>query len=296
MSETVIKNLISTSQAFSGHLDIKSNCEENGKLYIEDSGETQDTKGILLCVPGMGDVRTSFRFLIKTFIPKNYRIIVSDIRGMGDSWEGFNEFNPELVSADISQIIELRGLKKNVVLVGNSLSAGSCVLASLKNPDIVMGVIMLGPVVHDMLADKYFRPLSLLIFFSLWGSSLWASYYAGLYKRNTKPDGYENHLKDIKSSLKIPDAIGSLGKFGRASKVGVEKNLSKLAVPTIAIYGDQDPDYPDATKEMDWLLNKTVECKNIEAFVLEKVGHYPHVEAFDETKDILEKFLVKLFG
>ncbi|PVU94366.1 hypothetical protein BB559_003023 [Furculomyces boomerangus] len=222
MNRTIIKNLISTTKAFSGHLNIPANNGKIGKLYIEDSGETRDTKGVLVCFPGIGDVRTSFRFLVDSFVPKGYRTIIADIRGMGDSWEGFDEFSPESVATDISQVIKQRQLTQNVILVGNSLSAGSCILSAAQHSDIVKG------------------------------------------------------------------------KFVRAPKNGVENSIPNLTCPTIAIYGDQDPDFSDVPKEKEWLLNKTKDHKNVDAFILEKVGHYPHVEAFDETESIIDQFLNKV--
>ncbi|PVU99836.1 hypothetical protein BB559_000344 [Furculomyces boomerangus] len=297
MNRTIIKNLISTNQAFSGHLDIprtNGSKMKTGKLYIEDSGETQDTKGVLVCFPGIGDVRTSFRFLVDTFVPEGYRVIIADIRGMGDSWEGFNEFTPESVATDISEVIKQRKLTQNVILIGNSLSAGSCILSAAQHSNIVKGVIMLGPIIHDLPADKYFRPISHLLFNRIWGSTLWSGYYSGLYKRDTKPTGYENHLNDIKKSLRKSKVIGSVGKFIRAPKNGVENSIPNLTCPTIAIYGDQDPDFSDVPKEKEWLLNKTKGHRNVDAFILEKVGHYPHVEAFDETKSIIEQFLNRI--
>jgi pimeloyl-ACP methyl ester carboxylesterase len=148
----------------------------------------------LICVPGIGDVRTSFRFLAKSFQDK-HRIIVTDIRGFGDS-HAFSKFTPEDVADDMKCIMEYFELQSGVVLVTNSLSTGSAAIVATEENPAVKAIILLAPIVRDLPADKYFRPVSHCLFVWPWGTPLWTSYYKGLYKRKVNPADFDDHIAE----------------------------------------------------------------------------------------------------
>ncbi|KAJ3271057.1 hypothetical protein HDV01_007070 [Terramyces sp. JEL0728] len=256
-----------------------------GKIALEDSKSTSGFT--FLCFPGIGDVRYSYRFFADRYSPNN-RVVVADLRGTGDSDSAFTEYTPEAVAEDYNQIIEKLELK-NVILVGNSLAASSAVLAS-NNPN-VKGAILLGPILRVLPGDKYFKPLSYLLFAKPWGPSAWVSYWQGLFKRPDKPDKHDEHIKKITEMVSGPNQVGNIGKFARASKQNAFDHLPKVTVPVLLVLGDQDPDYPDPRKEGELYRDQ---IKNSGLYVLDKVGHYPHVEASTETFELIDNFVKTL--
>ena len=269
---------------------IPSRSDPRGLIFAEDSG-VRNSGFTLICVPGIGDVRTSFRFIGKTF-QDSHRIIVTDIRGFGDS-HSFSKFSPEDVAEDMKCVMEYFKLEAGVVFVTNSLSTGSAVIVATEGSPAVKGIVLLGPILRDLPADKYFRPISHCLFAWPWGAPLWSSYYKGLFKRRVRPVGFDEHASHIRAALRRPGALRSVGAFARAPKRGVEARLPRVRVPALAVFGDSDPDYPDAAAEEAW-LKAAMAGGRLTTVMLKEVGHYPHVEAAEEALAAVRDFLASL--
>ena len=53
----------------------------DGRVAYEETG----TGPLVVCVPGMGDLRASYRFLRESLVAAGYRVVLMDLRGHGDS-------------------------------------------------------------------------------------------------------------------------------------------------------------------------------------------------------------------
>ncbi|KAJ3308236.1 hypothetical protein HDV04_001517 [Boothiomyces sp. JEL0838] len=102
---------------------------------------------------------------------------------------------------------------------------------------------------------------------------------------------HEEHIKKISQMVSAPGKVSNIGKFARSSKQNASEHLDKVNIPVLLILGDQDPDYPDPKAEGDLYKEK---IKNSELHILNKVGHYPHVEASSETFNLIDSFLKSL--
>lgn len=263
----------------------------SGQLFAEDN-QNLSGRWCFVCIPGIGDVRSSYRFMAEHF-GKQHRVIVADIRGFGDSGVGdFPAFTPETVACDYARILDHFQVRDNAILVGNSLAAGSALMTASSHP-AVAGAVLLGPVVRDSPADKWFRPLSHVLFCWPWGAPVWDSFYGTLYKRPERPSGFADHVQANKTSIRARNGLRSTGKFMRASKKGVEQTVAIVAKPVLVLMGDQDPDYADPIKEEAW-LKTTMTKARLTTVMLESVGHYPHVEAAPESMQHIESFLKSL--
>ena len=45
---------------------------------------------LIVCVPGMGDLRATYRFLAPQLVAAGFRVATVDLRGHGDSTTGFS--------------------------------------------------------------------------------------------------------------------------------------------------------------------------------------------------------------
>ncbi|OMJ18979.1 hypothetical protein AYI70_g5021 [Smittium culicis] len=294
MSRTTIPNILKSQGAVSGHLDVPNSDGTVGKLYVEDSGEYPNSKGTLVCIPGIGDIRMTYRIFANEYVKKNYRLIVSDIRGFGDSSSGFTDYTPELVASDITKIISEKKIEDNIVLVGNSLAAGSCLLVASKNNPAIKGVMMFGPLVHDMLSDKVVSPFTYPFLTGPWGKYFWFSFQKLLFAKKVKPEGYVEHMSLVKKNFVETEATTTLARFFRATKKNVEKSMSKVVVPTLAIYGENDWEYISPSAEKSWLDKKFEHNPKYESHMIPNTGNYPQLESFEETLRIVEPFLKKI--
>ena len=90
-----------------------------GRIAYEVSGSGP----LLVLVPGMGDLRTTYRSLVPPLVEAGYRVAAMDLRGHGDSDMTFASFGDAVTGQDVlSLIAELGG---PAVVVGNSMGAGA---------------------------------------------------------------------------------------------------------------------------------------------------------------------------
>jgi pimeloyl-ACP methyl ester carboxylesterase len=101
---------------------------------------------LVVLVPGMGDLRAVYRFLAPALREMGYRVACTDLRGHGDSDATFSSYGDEETAGDVVALIEELG--GPAVIVGNSMAAGSAVLAAAQRPGLVSGLVLAGPFVR----------------------------------------------------------------------------------------------------------------------------------------------------
>src|SRR5438105_524325 len=102
---------------------------------------------LVVLVPGMGDLRDTYRFLAPALRDASYRVACTDLRGHGDSDATFTSYGDVETAGDIIALIEELG--NPAVVVGNSMAAGSAALAAAQRPHRVLGLVLVGPFVRN---------------------------------------------------------------------------------------------------------------------------------------------------
>ena len=82
----------------------------------------------MILVPGLGDLRAGYRFLAPNLAGSGLPGACTDLRGHGDSDATFTSYGDEETAGDVIALIEELG--GPAVVVGNSMGAGSAVLAA----------------------------------------------------------------------------------------------------------------------------------------------------------------------
>ena len=101
----------------------------------------------MVAVPGMGDLRSTYRDVVPPLVAAGYRVAVTDLRGHGESDTTFRRHGDDVTGADVLALIaELGG---PAVIIGNSMGAGAAAWAAAENPDAVAGLILLGPFLRN---------------------------------------------------------------------------------------------------------------------------------------------------
>lgn len=94
--------------------------------------DVQGSGPLVILVPGMGELRSSYRHLIPHLVAAGYRVATTDLRGHGDSDTSFSSYGDVATADDISALVaELGG---NAVIIGNSLAAGAAVIVARATP------------------------------------------------------------------------------------------------------------------------------------------------------------------
>ena len=87
---------------------------------------------VVILVPGLGDRRATFRFLVPRLAAAGFRVISVDNRGHGDSSTSFTDYSAASVGGDIVALVDALAIPRGrgVYLLGNSLAGAAAVWAA----------------------------------------------------------------------------------------------------------------------------------------------------------------------
>ena len=256
---------------------------ENGRLAYDDSGNGP----LVICIPSMGDVRGEYRFLIPQLVSAGYRAVSMDVRGLGQSSTGWDDFSVAGIGQDIIALV--RELKAGpAILIGTSMAAGAAVWAAAEAPALVRGMIMIGPFVRGD-GNWFLETLFSVMFARPWGASMWVKYYSTLYP-SRKPADFAEYSARLLQNLKEPGRLESLLHMLRASKRASEERIPRVNKPTLVLMGSKDPDFKNPELEAKWV------AENLKGTytMLEGAGHYPQAELPEVTAPLILNFMQAL--
>lgn len=235
-----------------------------GRIAYDDTGGTGP---VVLCIPGIGDLRSEYRHLRPLLVAAGHRVVTMDLRGHGDSSVGWDEIAADHVGRDVVALLDALAVERAVVL-GCSLGAAAAVWAAAERPDAVRGLGLLGPFVRDVPAPWW---QSLLI--GLVNAWTWPGFVAKAHASGG-PEDLDQHVAAIRSNLREPGRSRAVRAMLRASKDPCEARLPEVTATTVVVMGGADPDFPDPAAEADLVARRL----HGTAVVLDGLGHYPHAE------------------
>jgi pimeloyl-ACP methyl ester carboxylesterase len=251
-----------------------------GTIAYDERGEGP----LVVCVPGMGDLRSSYRHLAPALVAAGYRVVTTDLRGHGDSSTGFSSYGDEETAADVEALLDHLG--SPAVVVGNSMGASAAMLTAAKRPELVTGLVLLGPFGRN---PKVSRLLSLVMRAATaapWVGVTWKAYLPSLYA-GRKPADQAEYTDSMFAALRRPGYAAAFSATTRLSHDAVERALPAVHTPSVVLMGELDPDFPDARAEAEWLaaaLGGT-------AVMVPDAGHYPQSQRPDLVVPAVEAFL-----
>lgn len=107
-----------------------------GTVAHEEAG----TGPLAVCVPDMGDLRSTYRFSTTLPAAPGYRVVSLDVR----------DYSVGAIARDIVALIEALGSGPAHVL-GNSMSAGAAVVNAGRRPDLVRSLTLTAPFFRDVI-------------------------------------------------------------------------------------------------------------------------------------------------
>lgn len=254
-----------------------------GRIAYETSGAP--AAPLVICVPGMGELRSSFRHLVPMLVEAGYRVAAMDLRGHGDSDATFTAYDDEALEADLAALVEELG--GPAAVLGNSMGAAGAVLLAARRPELVTGLVLIGPFVRD-LGTPAMRLLMRVALLRPWGRAVWARFHRSL-SPSAKPADFEQHLALAAASLARPAHWRALQQTARTSHAPAEAALPALTCPVLVLMGAVDPDYPDPAAEAAAIAEAITSPTQI--VVIPDAGHYPMAERVDATASAMLPFL-----
>ncbi|MGV8858927.1 alpha/beta fold hydrolase [Rhodoglobus sp.] len=252
-----------------------------GTIAFDERG----TGPLVLLVPGMGDLRSTYRFLAPALAAAGYRVVATDLRGHGDSDASFPSYGDVATASDISAL--LRKLDAPAVVVGNSMGAGAAVIAAAETPDLVAGLVLVGPFVREPASANPFMKLVMRILMARpWAAGVWKAYLPKL-SAGAKPDDFSQYREGVIAALKRPGYARAFSLTTRTDHVTAGESLAAITTPTLVIMGDKDPDFPHPKAEADW-ISSTLGGTTV---MIEDAGHYPQSQQPEQTTAAILDFL-----
>ncbi len=256
-----------------------------GNIAYTDAG----TGPLVVAVPGMGDVRSTYDDLAPTLVDAGYRVVVADLRGHGDSDTTFTTHGDEATGGDLLALVEHLGAGP-AVLLGNSMGASSAAWAAAERPDLVRGLVLISPLLREPGSPAKQAAMRVALRALLarpWGAAFWASYYSSISKGRRSPRHAE-HVAAVRQNLREPGHLRSFRDLALALDHSVvEVRLSDVAAPALALVGALDPDYSDPAAELAWITETT----GAHGVLIPEVGHYPQHQAPDVVVPAVLDFL-----
>lgn len=255
-----------------------------GRIAFDD---TKTAGPLVVCVPGLGDVRASYRFLVPQLVGAGYRVVTMDLRGHGESSVGWSDYSDTAVAADVLALVGSLNAGP-AILAGNSYGGAAVAYAAAIEPSAVAGLVLLDAFVRDI-PQGTFQRLGVWAVARL-GASAWMSYYKSLYK-TTPPTDLNDYNKALTANLKQPGRYDAVKTMMVASHAAIEPQLANIKAPTLIVVGSQDPDFPDPAGEARLIAEKLTSAASKQVEMIEGAGHYPHAEKPEQVLAVLLPFL-----
>lgn len=253
---------------------------DGGRIAYEDLGGSGP---LVVCAPGMGDLRAVYRFLSPRLSGAGYRVVTMDLRGHGESSVGWADHRPAAVGEDLLALVRELGAGP-AVLVGSSFTPASAIWAAAEAPELVAGIVLIAPWADDPKLSPVMRLLAGLV-----GRfpSLWARFYRSLYP-GTPPADLPDYLTRLRRNLSEPGRMAALRAMMSAPKAEGNERIGEVRCPVLVIMGTRDPDFPDPAAEARLVAGRATDGTVV---LVDGAGHYPQAEAPERTAVAVLPFL-----
>lgn len=240
---------------------------------------------LVLCAPGMGDIRQTYRFMVQPLVEAGHRVVLLDQRGHGESSSLWADYGSPLTGQDMLAVIKHLG--EPAAIIGHSSSAAAAVWAAAEEPALVNAVVLLGPFARQ-------RELSAMVRFALAAVTsravIWSRlYYPSMYKA-PKPADFATYVRDLQANLReLGRMAATRGAMTRQAECF--DRAADVSCPVLVVMGSRDPDFPDPAAEAAYAQELFGAHTQTTLALIDGAGHYPHAELPDATASAVLPFL-----
>ena len=264
------------------YLSIRRADGSTGRIAYDDQGSGP----LVLLAPGMGDIRATFRFLAPLLVRAGYRVVSTDLRGLGESDTGWSEYSSEATGGDLAAL--LRHLDAGpALLYGNSYTAASAVHVAADSPELLRGTVLAGAFVRDAPPTLTGRIGKALLTRPSLTRTVWFAWWPKMFPN--RPADYSEYLARVTANLKEPGRTAAYARMCGGSHAPAEAKLPTArtsGVPALVVMGTADADFPDAAAEARWVGEQL--AARVE--LIEGSGHHPQVDAPEQVARLILAF------
>lgn len=254
-----------------------------GTIAYDDQGSGP----LVICAPGLGDLRGEYRFLAPRLVAAGYRAITMDLRGHGESSAGWTDYSKAAIGSDIVALI--RHLSAGPArVIGTSYAGGAAVCAAAEAPELVSAIVLIDAFVRDTgpaWQRGVMRAFYSALFADPWGVAVWKRFYPHEYPTR-KPDDLPAYLTALIANLRERGRLHAVRAMMTGGSADSEAHLAAVRCPALVVMGTRDPDFKRPQDEAEWIARQV----RGEVRMIEGGGHYPHAELPDETAPAIVAF------
>ena len=243
---------------------------------------------LVICLPGMGDLRSVYRFLAPALVDAGFRVAAMDLRGHGDSDAGFAAYDDVAAATDALALIDHLGADR-ALLVGNSMTGGSAVWAAAEAPARVAGLVLLDPFVRDLPPNPLLTFAFRAALVRPWGPAVWRAYYRRLYPGRPPADLAEHQRRQAEH---LRPKWSAFVRTTRTSHAPAQARLGEVTARTLVVMGEKDPDWKDPVAEAHW-IESTLDA---ELLLVPDAGHYPMAEYPEVVNPAVVAFAQRVYA
>ena len=251
---------------------------------------------LVVLSPGIGDTRSTYRFLAPLIANAGYRVASVDLRGHGESSTGWNSYSRTDTASDLIKVI--RKLGGPAAIVGQSFSGGAATIAAARNPELVGAIVEIAPATRAMTISlggiwrnaHHRRAVVLLVRFLLAGSvTTWLKYLDVAYP-GRKPADWDSWQLALQANLSETGRMEAARKMARSNPSDAGAQLANVRCAALLLMGSNDPDWPDPEAEAKAIVN-LLPADLGRYTMIENAGHYPHAQYPQEVAAAILPFL-----
>ena len=252
-----------------------------GRLAYSDAG----TGPLIIAVPGMGDLRSTYRFLAPKLVEAGYRVVSVDVRGLGESSVTWDDYSVGAVAGDVLDLI--RSLDAGPAhVIGNSMAGGAAAIAAAREPAAIRSLILIDPFVRDMMPPWLASAILGPLLAGPWRAKLWRTFFKKAFP-TCVPDDFADEESRRNASLAEPGRFAAFRRMAVASKIESERRIADVTAPALVLMGTLDSDFSDPAKE----AQHVAALLHGSAVMIEGAGHYPQTEMPDAVAAQLVLFM-----
>jgi pimeloyl-ACP methyl ester carboxylesterase len=256
-----------------------------GRLAYEVRGDGP----LVVCVPGMGELRSAYRFTTPALVAAGFRVATLDLRGHGESDDGFDAFDDVALAGDIRAIVDELG--GPALVLGSSMASGAAVIAAADAPSSIAGLALLGPFVRNPPGGALMGAVMRALLVRPWGPAVWDAYYRGMFP-GRRPADLSEHRRDMAASFRRGSHWRSFQRTARTSHAPAEARLAEVRCPVLVVMGERDRDWKDAAAEGRFVADAV----RGELLLVPDAGHYPMTEYPEAVNPRLVAFAAQVFA
>jgi pimeloyl-ACP methyl ester carboxylesterase len=247
------------------------------------------TGPLVICAPGMGDIRQTFRYLVPALVDAGYRVATFDLRGHGESDTTFATYDDPAEASDILALA--RELGGPAVVIGNSMGSAAGVIAAAEHPELVSALVLVGPFTRNPQASSFAKGLMKLITSAPWAAPVWKAYLPNLYA-GRKPADFTEFAGRVNAAMRRKGYSATFSKTTHTvDHDASEAVIDSVATPALIVMGELDPDFPNTADEAQWIHQH---LKNSEVLMVPEAGHYPQSQRPDIVNPAVVTFLANV--